>query len=48
MTPAHGTALFSFRIQAPETPARRIRIGCDLTAGDRRLGQQGEMLLTVR
>ena len=48
MTPAHGAALLSFRIQVPQTPARRIRIGCALTAGDRRLGQQGEMLLTIR
>lgn len=35
-------------VQAPETPARRIRIGCEVTVDGRRLGEQAEMLVTVK
>ncbi len=35
-------------IQAAKEEVRRARIGCDVTADDRKLGEQAEMLVTVR
>lgn len=44
---AGGTVFLHFSVQAPCACSHRLRIGCDLTAGNRRLGQQAEMLVTV-
>lgn len=44
---AREAVFLHFTIQAPCICSRRLRIGCDLTAKDRFLGQQAEMLLTV-
>jgi glyoxylase-like metal-dependent hydrolase (beta-lactamase superfamily II) len=39
-------AVFTFRVTAPR-PARRARVGADVTVGDLRLGQQAEALVDV-
>lgn len=35
-------------ILTPSRPVRRARVGCDITVGGRRFGQQAEMLITVK
>ncbi|MBE5967019.1 MAG: MBL fold metallo-hydrolase [Lachnospiraceae bacterium] len=44
---AQENASFTIEITAPKESVHRARIGCDLTLGDIRFGQQAEMLVTV-
>lgn len=44
----HETRSAGTAILTPDTPVRRARIACDITIAGHRLGQQAEMLITLR
>ncbi len=47
LCPAGERLLVRFKVTPTNTPVRRARVGVDVTAGERRLGQMAEALISV-